>query len=331
MLFPKRRSLPGALLCASVVGAAACGSPSQPGPGIEPGPDTTRTAVPAQGTPTTLDIGNWNVDWFGATNFGPSDEALQLRNVADVMDGADLDIWGLEEVVDAGQFATLVSDLSGYAGILANDPSVVDGPAYYSDFGDTEQKVALVWRTAVATLDSARVILTAHDYDFAGRPPVEFHLSVALNGSAEDLVVIVLHAKSGSDTASRDRRDAGAQALKAYLDATYPTQHVMVIGDFNDDVDTSITSGQPSPYRYFVDDPAAYAFPTEALSDAGIASTVSYPDMIDHQLDTNEQMATYVAGSVEAFRADAYIDNYGTTTSDHYPVIARYTVASAGS
>jgi hypothetical protein len=155
-----RRYLPGALLCALTVGGSACGNAVQPGPA---GDDSTQVTVPAQGTPATLDIGNWNLDWFGSTDFGPTDEVLQLRNVAAVMGGADLDIWGLEEVVDADQFADLLSTLPGYSGLLANDPSVVDGAAYYTDFDDTEQKVALVWRTSVATLESARVILGAYD------------------------------------------------------------------------------------------------------------------------------------------------------------------------
>ncbi|HKJ91620.1 MAG TPA: endonuclease/exonuclease/phosphatase family protein, partial [Longimicrobiales bacterium] len=156
-------------------------------------------------------------------------------------------------------------------------------------------------------------------------------LSVSLNGATEPLIVIVLHAKAGSDAAARARRDTAAAALKAYMDAAWPTQKVAVIGDFNDDVDTSITAGQPSPYRGFVDDSAHYRFPTGSLSDAGTASTVRYSDMIDHQLDTNELFADYVAGSAEVFRVDRYISSYGTTTSDHYPVIVRYRVAVSGS
>lgn len=329
MSVPSRRSLFPALLFLAV-GAAACGSPTQSDPGTagpgtdDPGSEPAQPQIPAQGTATTLDVGTWNLEWFGAPGNGPSDEALQLQNVAAVMEGAEVDLWGLEEVVDAGQFAGLLSRMPGYAGLLANDPSVEGGPASYSDFDNTEQKVALVWRTSVATFRSARVILAAQDYEFAGRPPVEFHLSVTLNGSFEDLVVIVLHAKAGSDPESRDRREAGAQALKAYLDESFPTQRVLVIGDFNDDVDASITSGQPSPYRSFVDDATDYTFITKALSDAGTGSTVAYPDVIDHQLATDEQAAAYVAGSVGAFRADQYITNYGSTTSDHYPVIARY-------
>jgi hypothetical protein len=90
-------------------------------------------------------------------------------------------------------------------------------------------------------------------------------------------------------------------------------------------VDTSITAGQASPFASFVSDAADYTYPTKALTDAGVASTVSYPDFIDHHLDTNEMYATYVAGSAKAFRADSYIASYGTTTTDHFPVITRYT------
>src|SRR5262249_57797765 len=73
-----------------------------------------------------------------------------------------------------------------------------------------------------------------------------------------------------------------------------------------------------------------YRFPTKALSDAGIASTTGFPDTIDHHLNSNEANATYVAGSVEVFRVDSFIPNYGATTSDHYPVLSRYTFGSGG-
>src|SRR5262249_44179811 len=144
-------------------------------------------------------------------------------------------------------------------------------------------------------------------------------------GVTQDIVVIVQHPKCCSDTASWQRRVNASAALKSYLDSTYPTQKVWVIGDFNDDVDTSIATGHASPYANFVSDSARYRFPTKALSDAGVASTVDFPDMIDHHLNTNEANATYVAGSAEVYRVDQFVPSYGTTTSDHYPVLSRYT------
>jgi endonuclease/exonuclease/phosphatase family metal-dependent hydrolase len=283
-------------------------------------------SVPAQGTPTTLDVANWNVEWFGDPRHGPTDEELQLDHVSAVMAGADVDLWGLEEIVSAARFAALVARLPGYAGILANDPVVRGGAASYSDFGNAEQKVALVYRKDEVTVLGARVILARDDYDFAGRPPVEFRLSVTLNHATEKLVVIVMHAKSGRDRKSWTRRAAAARALKSYLDATWPTQRVLVIGDFNDEIDGSITSGRPSPYRVFVADPADYTFTTTQLVRDHVASMVRYPTVIDQQLATDEELADYVPGSVEVLRADRYIPDYAGTTSDHYPVIARYRV-----
>lgn len=304
---------------------AACEAPTAIAPRAVPD-RPARVVVPAQGSATTLDVGSWNVEWFGDASNGPSNDALQLSNVKDVIAGADLDVWGLEEVVDATEWSSLKSQLTGYTGILANDASVTSGSTYYSA---SEQKVGLIFRTSMATVLSSRIILTGNDSDFAGRPPLEVKLRITLNGTTEDVVFIVLHMKAFNDVASWQRRQNASIALKSYLDATYPTQKVVVVGDWNDDVDTSITSGQPSPYANFVSDAARYTYPTKALSDAGVASTVSFSDMIDHHLDSNEMYASYVAGSALVFRADSYIASYGTTTTDHYPVITRYNWSAA--
>jgi len=286
--------------------------------------------VPGKGTETTLDIASWNIEWFGDTSNGPTNEALQLQNARDVIAGADMDIWGVAEIVSLAQWNSLKAQLPGYAGFIAKEPNVVNGAAFYSDFSNTEQNVGILYKTSIATVTDARVILTANDFDFAGRPPLQVKLSVTLNGATEDIVVIVLHAKCCSDSDSWTRRRNAANALKSYLDANFPTQKVWVIGDFNDDVDTSIATGHASPYANFVNDTARYRFPTKALSDSGIASTTSFPDTIDHHLNSNEANGAYVAGSVEVFRVDQFIPNYGATTSDHYPVLSRYTFGSGG-
>src|SRR5262249_603272 len=153
-------------------------------------------------------------------------------------------------------------------------------------------------------------------------------LRVTLNGATENIVVIVLHGKCCSDSASFTRRRNASNVLKSYLDANFPTQKVWVIGDFNHDPDTSPTPARPPPHPHSVNDPAPSPFPTKAVSDAGIASTTSFPDTIDHHLNSNEANATYVANSAEVFRVDQFIPNYSATTSDHYPVLSRYTFGS---
>ena len=332
--------LPRAFLARAVVVAAtvavlsstACESAIAPSSAPALAPTSPRFAiVPAQGTSTSLDLATWNVEWFGDAGFGPTNETLQQANVRDVIAGADADIWALQEVVSKAAFDTLVARLPGYAGVLANDPSVVNGPQFYSDFNNAEQKVALVYKTSIASVNSAKIILTQNDYDFAGRPPMELNLTVTLNGVSEPLVVIVLHMKSGADQTSWQRRQNAGVALKNYLGTTYPTQKVIVLGDWNDDVDTSILAGSPTPYANFVADSANYRFPAKPLSDAGGTSEVTYPgSLIDQHLVTNDFYADYIANSALVFRADQYITSYGTTTTDHYPVLTRYTVPGGG-
>jgi len=281
--------------------------------------------IPARGAAHTLDIASWNLAWFGATGNGPRDEALQREHIRAVIAAADMDIWGVVEVVSPSAFAALIAQLPGYAGLLANDASVLDGTAYYGDFRNAEQKPGLVYKRGLASVRDARVVLTHSERDFAGRPPLQVRLRVTQAGHSEDLVVIVVHAKCCSDARSFERRRRAASALKAYLDTTFPTQKVWVIGDFNDDLDTSISAPSASPYAAFLADTARYSFPSVALTRARSASTTGYPDTIDHHLVTDEAAATYLAGSAEVLRVDRYIANYAETTSDHFPVLSRYT------
>ena len=162
-------------LVLSALGLAAC---QLAGDGVDVGADddpgawaeaVQAVSVPARGTATTLDVGSWNIEFFGDPSNGPTNEALQLSNVRDVIAGTDFDLWGLEEVVSTTQFNSLVSQLPGYAGFLANAPSVVNGAAFYSDFSNQEQKVGLLFKTSIVSVLGAAVILTQNNTDFAGQ------------------------------------------------------------------------------------------------------------------------------------------------------------------
>jgi endonuclease/exonuclease/phosphatase family metal-dependent hydrolase len=314
----------GALL---TFGVGACDAPTAAFRAPAPVDGPALVTIPAKGTAATLDVASWNIEWFGSTGGGPTNETLQLANARDVIAGADFDVWGVAEITGQAQWNSLESQLPGYAGFLASEANVTSGSTYY---GSTEQKVGILYKTSVATVLGAKVILTAYDTDFAGRPPLEVTLRVTLNGTTEDVVVIVLHGKAFDDVPSWQRRQNASVALKSYLDTTHPTRKVIVVGDWNDDVDTSITSGQASPYQNFVSDAADYTFTTRALSLAGVSSTTGYPDMIDHHLATNELAATHVPGSTEVYRVDTFISSYDATISDHFPVLSRFTFGGGG-
>ncbi len=276
--------------------------------------------VPDAGVAFPLQVGNWNIEWFGdtGTDRGPTNEQLQLDNVRTVISGAGADFWGLQEVVDVGHFNALKQALPGYEGFVANDARVVNGSNYYSTF---EQKLAVLYKSDVVQVLSAEVILGSSSYDFGTRPPLRLDLRVRRTGASVDMVAIVLHMKAETALADYERRKAAGAVLKQYLDTNLPTARVLVLGDWNDDVDMSITRGQPTPYQNFLDAPAAYTFLTQTLSQS-VGSQVRFSSFIDHQLVSNELAQSYVSNSSLVLRPS--IANYGDTTSDHYPILSRF-------
>ena len=304
---------------------AACGSdtptlppPSPPPPEPEPIP---AIAIPAFGTAAALEAGTWNLLHFGAANLGPADEALQRARARDVILGTDADVWGVQEITRSEAFAQLLAQLPGYGGILVSDEGVAGGAEMYHA---GELKVGLIYKTAVVQPLQARVILADLDHAFAGRPPLEVTARITIAGRVVDVVLIVLHAKARSDTASWTRRATAAAGLKDYLETTWPDAPVLVPGDWNDDVDVSITRGRDTPYRLFVDAAPDWRFPTAALSMAGATSILGYSDVIDHILASDEAMAWYEEGSALVHRVDSLIPEYRETTSDHLPVLVRF-------
>jgi endonuclease/exonuclease/phosphatase family metal-dependent hydrolase len=276
--------------------------------------------LPSENFDGTVDVGSWNVEWFGDATEGPTDERLQQTNVRGVLRQMDLDLVGLVEVVDEHAFALLLQALPTYDGILVTDPRVTGGASYYST---NEQKVALLYKKRF-TLDAARVVVTEASYDFGGRPPMEVKLSFTEGGAARTLVVVVAHFKAMANADGWNRRTRASTALKAWLDTTYPTRWVLVVGDFNDDIDVSTYQQRTSPFSNFVADPSHYRFATEALTASNQSTTAAFRSTIDHHLATNELFARFVPESAKVVRPDAVVTNYAKNTSDHFPVITRY-------
>ncbi|WP_233591320.1 lamin tail domain-containing protein [Corallococcus sp. AB011P] len=276
----------------------------------------TKTDGGTQPTAVPLKVGNWNIEWFGSTTEGPTDEALQLTNATAVIADAGPDVLGVAEIVGTDAFNSLTANLNGYSGLLAGD----------GWYGSTSQKVGLLYKTSTVELVSSNVVLTECAQDFAYRPPLRVDLKVLRGGSPVDLTVMVLHMKAYADSDSYLRRKGAAVCLKDYLDTNLPTQNVMVLGDWNDDVDASIYTPYESPYLNLVTDSARYKFLTQQLSESGERSTVSNSQFIDHQLVTNE-LAKYYVAPTKVIKPS--ILSYKSTTSDHYPIFSEFNLGSA--
>ncbi|MGI4886852.1 MAG: choice-of-anchor J domain-containing protein [Janthinobacterium lividum] len=287
----------------------------------------------------TLEVVNWNMEWFGspAAGLGPADKNLQAANAAAVLRGLNADVYALLEVVDTVRLRALVAALPGYAYRVSYFASNADD-SLDADYAGA-QKLAFVYRTSVvrgarfSAFFRSRAAQNAADYGYwsSGRFPFVMQADVALNGVRKPVTFVAIHAKANtSPTAtSYARRKSAADELKAKLDADYAGQDFVVLGDFNDDLDQTIAAGVAPPttsYSAFTADAANYPSPTlQELSLTGKRSTVSYNDVIDHVIDSKSFYAYYLKGTAEVQTGIAgTIANYGTTTSDHYPVLTRY-------
>ena len=289
----------------------------------------------------TLDVVNWNILWFGSTaaGQGPTNDDLAQANIKRVMDSLDADIYAFSEVVDINRFKTLIESSAGY-GFVVSD--------YCSNAANTSsgsyapgQKIAFAYRKSVITNPVARGLLkssTAANSNWAsGRVPFLLQADVVNGTATKKMNFILVHGKSGSTAADHLRRKDGAKELKDTLDASFNAANVIILGDYNDDLDSTISEGVNPALSSYDDivkdstDADRYKAVSMILSNTGHNSLIGYSDFIDHVIISNELEADYINGSVRLIReVNDWITNYETTTADHMPVLSRYLLPSSG-
>ncbi|MNK69854.1 hypothetical protein D3C87_892610 [compost metagenome] len=306
----------------------------------------------------TFDVVTYNLEFFGSANpsNGPSDKALQIENVAKVMNKLDADVYVVQEVssdtaiddliqklnVNGKTFDKTISPVWSYSWDPTSDPSF------------PPQKLVLIYNTQTASLKKTRVMFkefydelvagtkTLANYPLpasnppvhpssgffsSGRLPYIVTLETNLNGVKNEIKLIDVHARanSGSDMTTYTRRKYDTQVFKDSLDTHYPNDNLIILGDYNDDVKKSVFgTNNPSTYENFVTDTSNYKALTLEISQAGAFSFLTSGGFLDHIMISNELFDQYIDQSTAVYDPRNDIANYTTTTSDHGPVIARF-------
>ncbi|MCG8720853.1 InlB B-repeat-containing protein [Tenacibaculum finnmarkense] len=295
----------------------------------------------------TLDIVTWNIEWFGdQTNSpaagNPNSDKIQKEKVKEVLLGLDADVIAVQEIADIILFKELVTELPAYDFILSNAFS------YPNNTTGTPQKLGFIYKKSVVNFKSSTPLLKAiHPYyngndesaiqDFphptkasffaSGRLPFLMTADVTLNNTTEEVSFIVLHARANNNSDAQNRYDMrkyDIEVLKKELDTNFSTKNVVLLGDYNDDVDQTVVrvNTSTSTYDAFIQDPTNYTITTTALSKAGFRSYPSFPNLIDHITISNELNDNYLSGS-EKVHYELYNNEYTKTASDHLPVSVR--------
>ncbi len=283
----------------------------------------------------TLDVVNWNLLWFGssASGQGPANDDQAQVNIKRIMDSLDADLYAFVEVVDINRFRNLIESLPGYGYVVSDYCSNAPDPS--SNNYAVGQKLAFAYRRSVITNVTARGMMrnstSAAANWAAGRFPYLMQADVVNGNATKRISFISLHGKAGNTADDFQRRKAGAKELKDTLDASFNAANVIILGDFNDDLDSTISEGISPALSSYDDlvkdstDADRYKSVSLLLSKTGHNSIIGYADVVDHVVISNEMETDYLNGSVRLVRdATDWISNYATTTSDHLPVLSRY-------
>ncbi|WP_281239101.1 MBG domain-containing protein [Flavobacterium praedii] len=302
----------------------------------------------------TFDIVSYNLEFFGSdvkntsnVEFGPTDDALQIDNVAKVMNKLNADVYVVQEVSDEPSLDILIQKLNINGKTF--DKSI--SPAWSYSFSTPDpnfppQKLVVLYNTQTTKVKKSRVMFTelydniragnttlanypggnSSSFFASGRLPYMVDIETNIAGVKKDITIIDLHARanSGTDISKYNMRKYDVEFLKDSLDVNYPNTNFMILGDYNDDVKASVIAGNPSSYQKLVEDTDRYSALTLDISKAGSYSFLSSGGFLDHIITSNELNDEYVPNSIAVYDPRTDISNYVNTTSDHGPVIARF-------
>ncbi|MXO06237.1 T9SS-dependent choice-of-anchor J family protein [Flavobacterium sp. HBTb2-11-1] len=308
----------------------------------------------------TYDVVTYNLEFFGTDvkdktgkEFGPTNDVLQIENVAKVMNKLNADVYVVQEVSDEQALDALIQKISINGKTF--DKTISTSWSY--SFKDLDpnfppQKLVVLYNTQTTTVKSTKVLFKdlydqirfntvvlpgypgsetpeINDDSFfsSGRLPYLVQVEANIGGIKKEINLIDLHARanSGTDISKYNQRKYDIDYLKDALDAEYPDANLILLGDFNDDVKAWVgNASTASSYKKFVDDTTNYNALTWDISQAGAYSFLSSQGFLDHILISNELNDDYIDKSIAVYDPRNDIANYTTTTSDHGPVIARF-------
>ncbi|MFP2994543.1 endonuclease [Spongiivirga sp. MCCC 1A20706] len=294
----------------------------------------------------TFDVVTWNIEWFGDEENSPAagnplSDQIQKDSVKAVIQRLDADIIAVQEIADDVLFGQLIDELPEYSYVLSDATSRPNDPG-------VKQKVGFIYKNATVENVSTQVLLesihplynggddsalvgypsTTDRFFASGRLPFMMTANVTIEGESKEFNIIDLHARANSSRDAQERYDMrkyDVEVIKDSLDAFYPNANIILLGDYNDDVDVTVAdiTSTVSSYEEYVSDGINYEIVTSILSEGGFRSFVARENMIDHISVSDELKNNDIEGSTTVHYE--FIDgDYTRTTSDHLPVSTRF-------
>ena len=263
------------------------------------------------GDDNTFDVITWNLENF------PKVDGTTENYVSNIILELESEIIGFQEINDISAFNDMMENTPGYTGYVLD-----------ANYGGINLGFAV--KNDLTVIDDYAILSSSnYDYTFAGRPP--YLINVEKNNI--EYYIINIHLKCCGDgylnTANfsdeENRRLTALNYIKSYIDNNLSNQNVLVIGDYNDELDDG---NDNNVFQNFIDDNDNYLFADMSIA-TGNPQNFSFPNWpshIDHILITNELFDEFNSNesNIATIQVDNYISggfiSYDELITDHMPV-----------
>ena len=268
-----------------------------------------KVEVPAVGSDELLDIMTWNMERF------PLKGDSTMKAVAEIIDDLDVDIIGVQEVIKIGDFAKMMSWLSGYDFILSQQSSFLEQ--------------AIIYKKNMFTLLGQDEPFAMDDYYFAGRPPLVADFLFHCGDIKQQICIVNMHLKCCGD--GLYRRQQSMKQLHGFLKEKIENgeNNIIVLGDWNDELqDTGIYQS----FSPFINDQENFLFATDRIvRDPSQQSYPTWPSFLDHIMIGSGYFEVFEnKGQIRSVNIEEWIggwSKYEDLISDHRPILLSMPIA----
>jgi hypothetical protein len=271
-------------------------------------------------------VASWNTKWLGDATNCNCDPALAINNVSSFLNELKPDIAALQEVVNQNVLAAMASGISN-----AHTSLVSTFGSFASNVNDLDyagcQKLAYLFNTDLfsatnswAFSKSLNQNLVNSEYFFSsGRYPFALNLRSKLNN--EILTLLNIHAKAGDLNNDYQRRVSGANIIRDSANILYSNKQLILIGDYNDFLEGSISSNPLSPYSNMFGGTNTLKGISLGSRYPNLRSYAYEPGIIDNICASSGAMESYTGAFTVLEEIENAFSSYRFTTSDHYPTL----------
>jgi poly(A) polymerase len=232
----------------------------------------------------------------------PKRDATTIARVAELINNMNVDLIALQEIDEPSALDALLEALPGW---LYKYQDVRYG-----------QEVGFLYKTSEITSISDLQMIYSNESSPFPRQPV---LTTVTHSNGQEVTLINIHLKCCGGNENESRREQASILLKKYIDDNLATNKVILLGDFNGEINDA-----NSEFSNFIADDSNYKFADMEIA-IGDYEYWSYPNFdpngshIDHILITDELFDE--VNFVSTMQLDECISSFDYYISDHRPIL----------